>query len=166
MLAHSQTGRLRKRCQKNKFERFHCLLFLCRPLTSLSRLFAFPTLSLCLCFSLRRWSMGSPISPVLWPLTPSCNLWPSGQSQEPSKCILFIISDLMHLTEVSFVPPVAVRQATNCTNLLLIQVYWYGNFQSIPYNSELSELLSNKLKMYCDDVFFFYRSFRPARSHS
>lgn len=36
----------------------------------------------------RRWSMDSLISPVLWPLTPNCNLWPLGQSQEPSKCIL------------------------------------------------------------------------------
>lgn len=41
--------------------------------------------------------MGSLISPVLWPLTPSCGLWPSGQSQEPSRCILFVIIVLKHI---------------------------------------------------------------------
>lgn len=48
--------------------------------------------SACLCFSHRLWSMGSPISPVLWPLTPSCNLWLLAPSQEPSKCILSVLS--------------------------------------------------------------------------
>lgn len=46
-------------------------------------------LSLRLSFSYRLWNMGFHISPALWPLTPSCNLWPSAQSQEPSKCILY-----------------------------------------------------------------------------
>lgn len=46
-------------------------------------------LSVCLAHCPRRWSMDSLTSLVLWPLTPNCNLWPSGQSREPSKCILF-----------------------------------------------------------------------------
>lgn len=48
-------------------------------------------------FSRRLWSMASLTSPVLWPLTPSCSLWPSGQSQEPSRCILFVIIALKHM---------------------------------------------------------------------
>lgn len=81
----------------------------------------------CACFflllSLRPWSMASLISPALWPLTPNCNWWPLEQSQEPSKCILFL-SGFFFFFARTYWPGFKERQFLTDQNWPVQLIFW------------------------------------------
>lgn len=116
----------------------------------------------------RRWSMDSLTSRVLWPLTPNCNLWPSGQSREPSKCILFFFQD--HRCVLARVPPepqrqvsVKIQQFNVCSScksrtifyFLFCKTFWCGAFVDL-YISSAAALLSYSIGSgaFCTSILF------------
>lgn len=128
-------------------------------------------LSVCLAHCPRRWSMDSLTSPVLWPLTPNCNLWPSGQSREPSKCILFSKSSPRSCTG----PPkpqrqvsVKIHQFNVCSScksrkslyFLFCETFWCGAFVAL-YMSSAAALLSCSIGSwaFCTSVLFSLKGF-------
>lgn len=117
-------------------------------------------LSVCLAHCPRRWSMDSLTSLVLWPLTPNCNLWPSGQSREPSKCIPFfkiITAFLQGSPKPQRQVSVKIHQFNVCSScksrqsfhFLLCKTFWCGAFVDL-YISSAAALLSCSIGSWAD----------------